>query len=78
LTDLGRLVVADLLQLPLTGIYVAVDQLQLTCRDAQGWNSEVHDAVLDAVRAGLGQELTAVEVPWRVVLSPPHDASSSG
>ena len=73
LTERGRLLARGLLSLPLRGIYIAIDQLQLTSRGDR-WEPRVHDQVLQV----LGEALTPlpvefVEISWEAILADPDE-----
>jgi hypothetical protein len=75
LTERGRLLARGLLALPLRGIYIAIDQLQLTARGDR-WDPRVHDRVSDLLRETLApRPVQFVEISWEAILSEPDELS---
>jgi hypothetical protein len=73
LTERGRLLARGLLALPLRGIYIAIDQLQLTARGDR-WDARVHDRVTDVMRDALAPHtIEFVEISWEAILSEPDE-----
>jgi len=73
LTERGRLLARGLLSLPLRGIYIAIDQLQLTARGDR-WDPRVHDRVTDVMRDTLApHSIEFVEVAWEVIIAEPDE-----
>jgi hypothetical protein len=73
LTERGRLLARGLLALPLRGIYIAIDQLQLTAR-GERWDARVHDRVTEVLREALAPTpLEFVEISWEAILSEPDE-----
>jgi hypothetical protein len=73
LTERGRLLARGLLTLPLRGIYIAIDQLQLTARGDR-WDPRVHEQVTDVLRQALAPTpVEFVEISWQAILSEPDE-----
>jgi hypothetical protein len=73
LTERGRMLARSLLSLPLRGIYIAIDQLQLTSRGDR-WDARVHDQVLAALREALAPlAIEFVEISWGAILAEPDE-----
>jgi hypothetical protein len=73
LTERGRLLARGLLSLPLRGIYIAIDQLQLTSRGDR-WETRVHDQVLQVLRDALAPlPVEFVEISWEAILAEPDE-----
>jgi hypothetical protein len=73
LTDRGQLLARGLLTLPLRGIYIAIDQLQLTARGDK-WDPRVHDRVTDVLREALTPlTFEFVEISWEAILADPDE-----
>jgi hypothetical protein len=73
LTERGRLLARGLLTLPLRGIYIAIDQLQLTVRGDR-WDAYVHDGVSEVLREAFAPASTEfVEISWEAILADPDE-----
>jgi hypothetical protein len=73
LTERGRLLARRLLALPLRGIYIAIDQLQLTARGGR-WDARVHEHVTDVLRETFAPTAVEfVEISWQAILNEPDE-----
>jgi hypothetical protein len=67
LSESGRRLATALFDLPLRGIYIAVDQVQLVAREP--WTLRLHRGVTRALRAAVPERLETAEIPWGLMLS---------
>ena len=74
LTPQGQLLARGLLPLRFLGIYIAIDQVQLTARSGSGWDERLHARVLDVLRTALAPLAVDVsEISWNRILIEPDE-----
>jgi hypothetical protein len=74
LSEPGQRLARGLFSLPFRGIYIAIDQLQLTTRDARGWNELLHQRVVDALRKALAPlAFEELLISWAEMMSLPDE-----